>query len=75
MIDNLFPFDETEGLPVGWYPVLLCWDPNEGIFPNAAYWDGTEWKETIGPVNNYWRIWFATQAASYRYAYDHDPEW
>jgi hypothetical protein len=27
----------------GWYAILICYDPREGIFPDAGYWDGTKW--------------------------------
>jgi len=31
----------------GWYPVLVCYDLREGIFPNAAYWDGKKWDSQV----------------------------
>ena len=33
--------DEVE-LPSekGWYPACQCWDPREGAFPSAVYFDG-----------------------------------
>lgn len=27
----------------GWYAVLICFDPQEGVFPGGAYWKGHEW--------------------------------
>lgn len=27
----------------GWYAVLVCYDPQEGVFPAGAYWDGEKW--------------------------------
>jgi len=27
----------------GWYPVLLCWEIEEGVFPSSAKWDGKQW--------------------------------
>lgn len=24
----------------GWYPACQCWDPREGAFPSAVYFDG-----------------------------------
>lgn len=28
---------------VGWYAVTLCWDTNEGFFPDACHWNGQSW--------------------------------
>lgn len=44
------PFDSKRWLyqynpvEVGWYATLTCWEPLEGRFPGATYWDGTGWK-------------------------------
>jgi hypothetical protein len=27
----------------GWWPVLRCWDVEEGHFPGGEYWDGSQW--------------------------------
>ena len=27
----------------GWYAVLVCYDPREGVFPASAEWDGSNW--------------------------------
>jgi hypothetical protein len=34
-----------EGRPTeaGWYAVLICYDTQEGIFPDARLWDGEKW--------------------------------
>ena len=29
----------------GWYAVLVCYDPQEGVFPMGAEWDGSKWKQ------------------------------
>ena len=57
----------------GWYPVLLCWDPNEGHFPAAAYWDGERW--TSGPVAAFVPMAPCADLKEARdWAYKYDPE-
>jgi len=31
---------------IGFYPVLYCFDPMEGVFNCASYWDGVKWDRT-----------------------------
>ena len=44
----LYEQEDAERAP-GWYAIALCWDPEEGTFPGADYWDGNEWTEG-GPI-------------------------
>lgn len=30
-------------IKAGFYPVLFCFDPEEGLFDCGAYWDGNNW--------------------------------
>lgn len=34
-----------EGQPTeaGWHAVLICYDEQEGIFPDARFWNGETW--------------------------------
>ena len=60
----------------GWYPVLVCWDPDEGCFPSAAEWTGTEWRHPDGsPVTDYWPMRFDYQVYAAKFADEHDPGW
>ena len=36
-------FDGTPPAEPGWYEVLICYDEQEGIFPDGAWWDGDKW--------------------------------
>jgi hypothetical protein len=29
----------------GWYATVHCWEPHEGAFGGAHYWDGSRWLE------------------------------
>lgn len=43
--------DASEQPPTepGWYAVLWCYEPNEGFFPDGAYWDGERWLSDVVP--------------------------
>ena len=30
----------------GWWPVLRCWDTEEGYFPGGEHWDGSKWSDS-----------------------------
>jgi hypothetical protein len=30
----------------GWHAVIRCLEPNEGFFPDSAYWNGQEWSKS-----------------------------
>lgn len=36
----------------GWYAVLYCWEPQEGVFTDAAYWNGQVWSQSL-PIGGY----------------------
>jgi len=58
----------------GWYPILVCWDPVEGIFPFASRWTGSEWEAySHRPIVAYWPQVFTTEQAAEACAYEHDP--
>jgi hypothetical protein len=62
-------YDDPE--VVGWYAVLRCWEPQEGIFPGSSYWDGKGWYESAvtahsGP--------FPSEKEAEVWADEHDPE-
>lgn len=41
-VDRWVSFLESPPEP-GWYPVMRCWDQEEGSFPGGAFWNGSEW--------------------------------
>lgn len=42
--------DAPEPPKAGWYAVTLCWDPEEGLFPETGRWTGTEWVGNDYPI-------------------------
>lgn len=56
----------------GWYATVHIWDAQEGLFPGAHYWDGTQWDcpaviiAHAGP--------FPEMADASQWAQEHDPE-
>lgn len=58
----------------GWYATLHSWDPNEGIFPGAHYWDGARWQPETTAALQYWPTVFETEEEACAYAYEHDPD-
>jgi hypothetical protein len=59
--------DPTEN---GWYAVVLMYDPCEGAFLSAWYWEG-KWGTTavIG-----WNGPFESRELAEKFGYDNDPE-
>ena len=55
----------------GWYAVLICYDPQEGIFPSAAYWDGEKWSHKS--VSGF-GVKCETEKEAEDLAYAHDPD-
>ena len=62
----------------GWFAVIRCWDPAEGMFPGAAWATGGK---VLPPANNGMATDgsghagpFPTEARARKWAYDHDPE-
>jgi hypothetical protein len=56
----------------GWYPVLRCWDAEEGVYPAAEQWQDDTW---TGPAVLAWidqRCQSAEHASDI--AYKEDPE-
>lgn len=76
--DWLWLTDKKPDAP-GIYPVLFCWDANEGHFPRSGYWDGTEWYEVHGGIKPRVVVAFrntthTTHASAQREAYEYDLE-
>ena len=69
--DNFWNY--TEGPPdtCGWYAVLICYDPMEGAFPQAAFWDGYTWSRKAVSA---WGASRETSALALELAYEHDPD-
>jgi hypothetical protein len=57
----------------GWYATVSCWDPHEGLFPGAHYWNGRQWAHGPAIVRRSPHP-FETEASATQYARDHDPE-
>lgn len=70
------PVDWTSDNPTerGWYATVHCWDPNEGMFPGAHYWDGEQWQPRTSASIQHWRKIFETEQEAKDYAWEHDPE-
>lgn len=68
---NEWQFDGHPGI-AGWYAVLICYDPEEGVFPSGAYWDGEKWVQKA--VVGYMQPPQADLKAASFLAYKHDPD-
>jgi hypothetical protein len=77
------PVNVDDKLPVesGWYATLHAWDAEEGFFPGAHYWTGSEWRENqsdtqpiIGTILP-WLTRFRSKVEAESYASENDPEW
>ncbi len=63
-----FTKDPTE---LGWYAVLICYDPREGILPDAAYWNGEKWdRKAVSGFGGKCE----TEEVAKTLAYEHDPD-
>ena len=64
--------DAKEPTLPGWYPVLRCWDANEGAYPAAEQWENGTW---TGPAVLAWidQCCRSAEQAS-DIAYKEDPE-
>lgn len=69
--------DEMTDLEPGWYPILYCWDAEEGCFPGGAQWTGSGWAENNVSANitHYWHVKFDEMESAEAYAYENDPNW
>lgn len=56
---------------IGWYPIRLCWDEDEGSFMDAEYWNGEDWNSTNG-LDLYYPINFENKEDAKNFAYQHD---
>lgn len=59
---------------IGWYATLLCWDPLEGMFPAAHYWNGAKWEPETNAGIQYWPIIFESKQEAKNYADENDPD-
>ena len=62
----------------GWWPVTLCWDSREGLFPSAGFWTGTRWEDGLSKdldhVIAYWSEPSKTKLSAELTAYLNDME-
>jgi len=71
MIENWVDGSPAE---LGWYAVLVCYDPHEGYSPSAKRWNGGNGKEWIF-VTHRSPDPFASAQDAEAWAYAHDPDW
>ncbi|MBK8184835.1 MAG: hypothetical protein IPK63_18910 [Candidatus Competibacteraceae bacterium] len=64
--------DDPTPSDAGWYATLHCWDPSEGFFPGADYWDGETWSDDL-PIRE-WAGPFETEDYADKWAWDNDPD-
>ncbi|HTG95740.1 MAG TPA: hypothetical protein VL866_24275 [Pyrinomonadaceae bacterium] len=58
----------------GWYPTYSTWDENEGMFPGAHYWNGSEWEPITTASITRWSVKFDTEHEARIHADQYDPE-
>lgn len=56
----------------GWYATLHGWDEDEGVFPDASYWNGTSWERSAQVVA--YAGPFESESAAKEWAQAHDPD-
>lgn len=66
--------DKFKPTAVGWYAALKCWDPEEGLFPDALYWDGAKWLNQTRASYSFMPEVFPTAEEAKAWAYKHDPD-
>lgn len=66
----------TDGHPTerGWYATVRCWEPEEGMFPSATFWDGERWQPETNATIQYWPKLFGSATEAEHFAYEHDLE-
>ena len=64
-------FDDDFPIWVGWYPVVICYDPAECVMVSRAYYDGRVWNQdyvvAFGPVRD-------TEGEAAQWAHENDPD-
>jgi hypothetical protein len=73
MLSAEWEWTRTAPSKEGWYPVLLCWDSDEGFFPSELESDGSNWTDCV-PVAAIGKAGPFTEARdAEKWAQDHDP--
>lgn len=54
----------------GWYAILQCWDIEEGVFPSAKRWDGSDLEWSVMAIAGP----FSDEKSAEAWAYAHDIE-
>jgi hypothetical protein len=65
--------NDDDPTKVGWYAVTRCWDLEEGIFPDAHFWDGRTWDPNY-PIGERSPMAFDSKKEALDWGYEHDPE-
>ena len=65
---------DSKPVEKGWYATLHCWDPQEGFFPGAAFWNGKSF-DSGRPISNFVDKVFKNKEDAEKFAYDNDPNW
>lgn len=75
MKSDFWVYESEAPASSGWYPVLICYDEQEGIFPNALRSDGKNWAQKLPVIarGNTARP-FSTEKDAHDWAYAHDPD-
>jgi hypothetical protein len=64
---------ENSPSETGWYPTITCWEPEEGMFPGAHYWDGSDWRDGKHVIG-FWPKRFDREQDAEEYARYNDLE-
>lgn len=62
---------ERKPSSAGWYAILYCWEPEEGVFHGASCWDGKTWDQDL-PISGFHGP-HESEAAAAAWADAHDP--
>lgn len=47
VLKNKWDHDAKAPPKPGIYAILYCWEPQEGVFDGAAYWNGKKWDQEL----------------------------
>lgn len=71
-VEPVWLYDDAPPQP-GWYAVLVCYGPPEGLISGKAYWQGAAWN-TSSPITSFAGP-FATEDAAATWAEANNPEY
>jgi len=74
MGDDWIWFGDKSPKEPGWYATRRCWDPREGIFPDAHYWNGEKWNPRANLSVTYYKTPFDSEDEAREFSVANDPE-